>query len=355
MTRQISFDLESLSLEPNAMILAIGAVEFDVATGQLGNTFYRTIDITAKGGGGVMDPATVKWWVNQSRAARERIFADPEAVPLAQALIDFSEWLGFDDSLPDGEYPDVKLWQRGDRDSLWLTSAYEGLNLARPYRYNQVADQRTITDLFPREWFVWDGTAHDALSDATIQAKHLLQALAVMQPVLAHAQRQVDEREDPVDSGEGLKVRQDTLMMAYACGLTTVGEAIANIRQHSTMMYTYAEIPTRERELMDAFLGYTGEELVLDCLLPENKAKVDRELEELSAKPLADEGDPLAFEEVPPCVNLVESAKDALSMENQRIVPCNPPLTDCFICGELGGHNGLPCPRTAAYAAATAK
>lgn len=378
MTRQISFDLESLSLEPNAMILAIGAVEFDAATGELGNTFYRTIDITAKGGGGVMDPATVKWWVNQSRAARERIFADPEAVPLAQALIDFSEWLGFDDSLPEGEYPDVKLWQRGDRDSLWLTSAYEGLNLARPYRYNQVADQRSITDLFPSEWFVWDGTAHDALSDAILQAEHLAKALRVIQPAIASIVEQTfrvreslkpeHRRSVPAHdrvnetsawhkaaaTGESLtdmdaegleKVRQDTLMMGYTCGLTRVDEAVDNIRRRAMQLYPYAEIPQRDKDLDDAFTDFTYEELILDHLTPENKAKVDRELEELSAKPLADEGDPLAFEEVPPCVNLVDTAKDALSMENQRIVPCSLPRADCCICG--APDHGMPCPTTA--------
>lgn len=299
MTRDISIDLESLSLEPNAMILAIGAVEFDVATGELGNTFYRTIDITAKGGGGVMDPATVKWWMEQSQEARDRIFADPEAVPLAQALIDFSEWLGFDDSLPDGEYPDVKLWQRGDKDGQWLACAYDGLNLQLPFRYWQLNDQRTITNLFPQDFFDGAGVAHDALSDATIQAKHLMQALAVMQPVLDHAQRQVDEREDHRLTPEEERlfaVHQDTLMMAYACGLTRVDEAIDNIRRHAMQMYPYAEIHNREKDLVDAFTGYEGSELVLDYLTPENKAKVDRELEELSAKPLADEGDPLAFD-----------------------------------------------------------
>lgn len=293
MTRQISIDLESLSLEPNAMILAIGAVEFDVATGQLSNTFYRTIDITAKGGGGVMDPATVKWWVNQSRAARERIFADPEAVPLAQALIDFSEWLGFNDSLPDGEYPDVKLWARGDKDGQWLDCAYDGLQLAKPYQYWQLENQRTITSLFPKDWFVWDGTAHDALSDATVQAKHLMQALAVMQPVLDHAQKQVAEREEYRMTPEEerlFEVHQDALMMAYACGLTRVDEAIDNIRRHAMQLYPYGEIPQREKDLLDAFAGYDGNELVLDYLTPENKAKVDSEMEELAAKPLADEG-----------------------------------------------------------------
>lgn len=185
MTREISIDLESMSLEPNAMILAIGAIEFDRVTGQLGNTFYRTIDITAKGGGGVIDPSTVQWWMNQSQLARDRVFADPESVPLAQALIDFSEWLGFDESLPEGEFPDVHLWQRGDKDNQWLTCAYEGLQLAMPYRYNQISDQRTITNLFPKGFFDYgDSVAHDALSDATAQAEHLMQAFAVLEPVL---------------------------------------------------------------------------------------------------------------------------------------------------------------------------
>ncbi|WP_055128442.1 3'-5' exonuclease [Pseudomonas mediterranea] len=348
MTRDISIDLESLSLEPNAMILAIGAVEFNRTTGELGNTFYRTIDITAKGGGGVMDPATVKWWMEQSQEARDRVFADPEAVPLAQALIDLSEWLGFDDTLADGEYPDIRLWQRGDKDGQWLACAYDGLNLNIPYRYNQISDQRSITDLFPQEWFVWpERVEHDALSDAMLQAEHLAQALAVIQPVIdAAVAAKAEEYRLTPEEERLFAVHQDTLKMAYACGLTRVDEAIDNIRRHAMQLYPYPEIPRREKDLEDAFVGYEGSELVLDYLTPENKAKVDRELEELAAKPLPDEGDPLAFEEVPPC-DLAGPAKEALKPENQRVVPPEPAeyRCECYVCGEPNGHSGMPCPK----------
>lgn len=210
MTRHISFDLESLSLQPNAMILAIGAVEFDVVTGQLGTHFYRTIDITAKGGGGVIDPSTVKWWVNQSLEARNRAFADPEAVPLAQALIDFSEWLGFDDSLAEGEYPDLQMWARGDKDGQWLACAYDGLGFKLPYQYWQLNDQRTITNLFPKKFFDYgdsvahDALAHDALADATAQAKHLIQALTALGTVTRPLHEQVESDHKFVGFAEDL-------------------------------------------------------------------------------------------------------------------------------------------------------
>ena len=40
----LAIDLETLSLEPNAHILSIGAVFFDPATGEMGDSFYVEID-----------------------------------------------------------------------------------------------------------------------------------------------------------------------------------------------------------------------------------------------------------------------------------------------------------------------
>lgn len=177
--KDISFDLETLGINHDAMILSIGAVKFDRDTGELGETFYRIIDITDPLGGGTIDASTVVWWMNKTQAARDAVFSnDPlltgERTPLRQALVEFSEFLGFDDQLPEGQYPDITLWQRGDKDSQWLTSAYEGMNLAMPYRYWQVNDQRTLTALFKPFLPNRFGVEHNALDDALHQAQCLV-------------------------------------------------------------------------------------------------------------------------------------------------------------------------------------
>jgi len=191
MTRHVSIDLESLGKNPQATIVAIAAVDFDPATGIVStdSAFHRIIDLQAPGGG-VMDVSTVLWWFAQSEEARRRLFVEPDqsiTVPLMQALAEFSEWLGHDDYLPEGEeYPDVMLWQRGDKDSQWLTSAYEGTGLKPPYGYWQVSDQRTLCKYVPYDTVDRaDNLAHDALGDAVHQAKGLCLAFAALQSLAA--------------------------------------------------------------------------------------------------------------------------------------------------------------------------
>jgi len=175
----VSFDLESLNIEQDAMILSIGAVKFNRYTGELGERFYRVIDITDKLGGGTISAETVVWWMKKPAEVRDVIFSDNPAykaarVNLRQALVEFSEFIGFDESLDEGQFPNVTLWQRGDRDGQWLQSAYEGMKLALPYRYWQLSDQRTLTSVFMEPNPKNPDNAHDALADAEWQAKCLI-------------------------------------------------------------------------------------------------------------------------------------------------------------------------------------
>lgn len=186
----ISFDLETLGLKQDAMILSIGAVKFDPHTGLLGETFYRAVDITAPIGGGTIDASTVYWWMNQPAAARSAVFDDSEEakaerVDLRQALVAFSEFIGFNDDLPEGEYPDVALWQRGDKDGQWLESAYKGMNLAVPYQYWQLKDERTLTSLFKALKPTRYGVHHNSLDDAIYQAQCLTNVFARLHSVQA--------------------------------------------------------------------------------------------------------------------------------------------------------------------------
>ena len=180
----VSIDLETLGKNPQAMITAIGAVKFDPHTGSLGDTFYRVIDLEASVGGGLMDVSTVLWWMKQDQAARNHLI-DPEVerVPLPQALVELSEWLGMNDDLPeDQQYPDVHLWQRGDKDAQWLTSAYEGMGLKLPFPYWAVSDQRTLCRWVPVPGETMrEGTHHNALEDAKFQAECIRAAFVELQ------------------------------------------------------------------------------------------------------------------------------------------------------------------------------
>lgn len=171
--RHISIDLETLGLGETACILSIGAIEFDPMTGTFGESYSVVVDIEDEKGGGTIDAAAVAWWMRQSQEARDAIFGpDVDRVPLLYALAGLSEFLGFNDSLSEGEYPEVTLWQRGDRDWLWLCSAYKGMGLREPLKFWQVRDQRTFCDLFSAYLPVrTSNDKHNALADAIYQAR----------------------------------------------------------------------------------------------------------------------------------------------------------------------------------------
>jgi hypothetical protein len=216
--QDVSFDLETLGTKPEALILSIGAAKFDRDTGVISDEFYRVIDIEAPGGG-VIDASTVAWWMRQNQEARDAVFGEGvERVPLAHALVDFAEWLGFNDDLPaDQPYPNVHLWQRGDKDALWLTSAYEGTGLKVPFPYWAVSDQRTLCRWVPCREVPRAGVYHNALSDAIHQAAYIYEAFQT----LTNIKRTVWVERD----SDGLRVRCENDVGRAAVYVDPVGLA----------------------------------------------------------------------------------------------------------------------------------
>lgn len=177
MTTDVSIDLETLGLGDEAMILSIGAVKFDRNTGEISEMFHALVE--PEKGNGTIDLSTVIWWMNQSEEARAPLFSydnKGERVPLAHALMEFSEWLGLEEDAEGNPViaEDLQLWQRGNKDATWLTSAYTGLGLTAPFKYWQWNDQRTLTKLCQGILPQRDGTHHNALADALYQARCLI-------------------------------------------------------------------------------------------------------------------------------------------------------------------------------------
>lgn len=164
----VMVDLETLGNGPNAAIIAIGAVKFDAATG-LGEEFYKIVDLESSvQSGGVIDAATVLWWMGQSDAARQALLRPGE--PLATVLLAFSDWLGSDR---------CKIWGNGASfDNVIVASAYRRLYLPMPWKFWNDRCYRTVKAMNPHIPFVGvQGTAHNALDDAKSQAQHLIEML----------------------------------------------------------------------------------------------------------------------------------------------------------------------------------
>jgi hypothetical protein len=164
-------DLETMGNGPQAAIVAIGAVQFDLAEGMLGDEFYCRVKLrSAVQQGGRMDPDTVLWWLKQSDAARREL-TEPttehggEQFFLMDALEFFRGWMR--------EHHLEFVWGNGsDFDNTILSGAYARAEITRPWPYYGNRCYRTLKGLRPDCKPERDGTAHNALDDARTQARH---------------------------------------------------------------------------------------------------------------------------------------------------------------------------------------
>ena len=171
----LSFDLETLGIDPNALILSIGAVRFDRKTGEMGEEFYRLIDLSDYlGSQGTVNVSTVVWWMQQNDQARADVFGkDLQRVPMEQALSDFWAFC----------HGAETFWQRGDMDAQWLGNAYKrGDFPGLPWKFWQLRDQRTLpVELGHLIERAERGTVHNALADAKAQAVEMIAIYQVLQ------------------------------------------------------------------------------------------------------------------------------------------------------------------------------
>ena len=174
-TSDIMLDLETMGTGPDAAIIAIGAVAFDIEGGLLGDSFYTTISLeSAVVNGGVMDPSTVLWWMKQDDAARNEFTNPGASMPLALTL--FRYWM--EKLAPEAGTDSLRVWGNGaDFDNVILSSAYRRAGLERPWGRFANRCYRTIKSLHPHIKIDRSGTHHNALDDAKSQALHLIAML----------------------------------------------------------------------------------------------------------------------------------------------------------------------------------
>lgn len=160
----IMLDLETMSTEPNAAIVAIGAVRFDAE--KITHRFYETVDLSDAVAHGLhMDANTVMWWLKQSDAARAEL-TGRQGHPLPYALKRLTGWVG--------DPKAAEVWGNGsDFDNVILASAYHAIGEPAPWKFYNNRCYRTMKSLFPTDKPERKGTAHSAIDDAVFQVEHL--------------------------------------------------------------------------------------------------------------------------------------------------------------------------------------
>lgn len=177
--KHVSIDLEVMGNGINGLLLAIGAVEFNINTGEvIGDPFHCNVDIQSSiENDGKFNGSTVKWWLTQSDEARAALFS-PEPIHIHHALFQFGCWLR---DLEAGEEPNSTIvWGNGIRsDNVWLAGAYERAGLDCPFEFWQDGDVRSLVllgraaGINPKNETPFKGSPHNPVDDAIHQARYL--------------------------------------------------------------------------------------------------------------------------------------------------------------------------------------
>jgi hypothetical protein len=172
-------DLETLGTRPGCAILSIGAVRFDPSLPHgIADAFHVVVNTASctQRYGLTVDQGTLDWWACQSDEARA-LLAEAKAsrVGLAAGLGDFTAYVQ-----RQGSERDIRLWGNGaDFDPVILRACYEACGIKWPWRYGARCF-RTLRELagLPKKQAAL--IKHDALADATAQAKEAVEIMRRM-------------------------------------------------------------------------------------------------------------------------------------------------------------------------------
>jgi DNA polymerase III epsilon subunit-like protein len=154
----IMLDIETMGTDSFSSIISIGALEFDIETGDTGKEFYVNIDLQSCIDSGLtISAGTVMWWLQQNEQARKDL-VDRKVVHIKTALLMF-------DAFCDKKH---NVWGNSARfDCGLLQNAYNKVALPIPWNYWNERCVRTLVSLKPeiKKSYIFKGTAHNALHD----------------------------------------------------------------------------------------------------------------------------------------------------------------------------------------------
>jgi hypothetical protein len=165
-------DLETLSTRTNAAILSVGAALFDPVAGEIGETYYARVALESATALGHVDGGTVRWWMDQSNAARAEAFGGQEST--YDALIGLVRFLR-----DKTDVNSLLVWAAGPTfDVIILESTFRRISIDVPWTYRAPRDVRTVLGLPGVTKPERDATLteHNALADAIHQARCVIAA-----------------------------------------------------------------------------------------------------------------------------------------------------------------------------------
>jgi len=158
-------DLETIDTTSNAAILSIGAVQFDLATGKTGETFYRNVELqSCLNAGLTMSVETLYWWLGQSKEAGAAL--QENRFSLKTVCIQLTDW--FEETFENISI--TELWANGpDFDCVILTNAFKAVYMQFPIRHWQYRNLRNEVARAKNFEVLRIGNHHNALDDCFSQ------------------------------------------------------------------------------------------------------------------------------------------------------------------------------------------
>ena len=139
----VMLDLETMSKKSNAALVSIGAVEFNLDTGETGREFYETIDLQSCLDLGLkVEGSTIYWWLQQNQTARNAICHEPKH--LSVVVLEFNKWM--QDCIEK-----VNIWGNAARFDIGkLEDAYVACGYHKnPWYFRSERDVRTLVSFAP--------------------------------------------------------------------------------------------------------------------------------------------------------------------------------------------------------------
>lgn len=163
----VMLDLETMSTEPNAAIVAIGAVRFNekqVST----RVFYETISLKSCQNLGLhISAETVCWWLSKDRDEETIKEIRASSATLPAVINRFNDWL-----CSHSASEDLRIWGNGANfDNVIIKSAFKAVGLPHPWAFYHDRCFRTFRSVYPPVSTKFEGINHHAGDDARYQAQ----------------------------------------------------------------------------------------------------------------------------------------------------------------------------------------
>jgi len=183
--QHVMIDIETLSIQPNATILELVAVPFNINTIQVENAFVGLPNVDSQiNRGSAIDFSTVKFWIQncmQSKDLAETVIQGSRYADNTAFLTNFENW--FKKAGLTGAY----VWSKGRLDMTSLDYMFKSHGFRElPWYFWNECDVRSYTHVLPSEYEQTKPVnPHDPMADCVAQIFNVQKVMKYLQDAMS--------------------------------------------------------------------------------------------------------------------------------------------------------------------------